>query len=239
MRTFLIAVSTFLALSACAAGQGNGGLFSESDEAVNDGGNSALETAAESDSDGPERGGLFSFLSGNRNGTSAAEGPDAAEVDAQTVLPFGQIARVCGLRRSQMGREVAAGGGFDLFDTNPDATGQRAFYLTGFNDDCARTFTGAVVVPGDVETHEFVRYEPSNDRIPYSAVDEAYEALKSRVCRVRRGEPCGARLGRLDRNTQFITAYGFFGGTFSSVPTKWVQILLHDGEVLAIAMQNE
>jgi hypothetical protein len=153
-------------------------------------------------------------------------------------MPFGQIGRVCGLRANEMGAQVDAAAGYRIFDTIPNSTAPRPFYITGFDDDCARTFTGAVVVTGDVQTHEFVRYQGSNERIGYTTTDNAYEALKASVCRVGRGQPCGSRTEQLNRNTQFITVYNFFGGTFSAVPTKWAQILIHDGEVLAISIKD-
>lgn len=165
-------------------------------------------------------------------------GPDAADVERGTVMPFGQIARVCGLRANELGTQVDTAAGYRIYDTIPNSTARRPFYITGFEDNCARTFTGAVVVTGDVQTHEFVRYQGSNERIPYSTVDNAYEALKASVCRVGRGQPCGPRTDRLSRNTQFVTVYDFFGGTFSAVPTKWAQILVHDGQVLAMSVKN-
>jgi hypothetical protein len=165
-------------------------------------------------------------------------GPDAQDVEAGTVMPFGQIARVCGLRVNELGTQVDTAANFRVYDTIPNSTAPRPFYITGFSDDCARTFTGAVVVTGDVETHEFVRYRPSNERVPYTTADNAYEALKASVCRVGRGQPCGERLARMDRDTHFITVYNFFGGTFSAVPTRWAQVLVHDGEVLAMSVKN-
>lgn len=165
-------------------------------------------------------------------------GPDAQDVEAGTVMPFGQIARVCGLRANELGTQVDTAANFRVYDTIPNSTAPRPFYITGFSDDCARTFTGAVVVTGHVETHEFVRYRPSNERVPYTTADNAYEALKASVCRVGRGQPCGERLARMDRDTHFITVYNFFGGTFSAVPTRWAQVLVHDGEVLAMSVKN-
>ncbi len=186
------------------------------------------------------RRGLFGgiFGGGGGGGTLSGDAPEVGDVPEGAILPFGQIARVCGLRESEMGRRISAGAGFEVYDTVPTATAPRPFYITGFSDNCARTFTGAVVIPGDIETHEFVRYQPSNESIRYTTVDNAYEALKASVCRVGRGQPCGARSDRLNRNTQFITVYNFFGGTFSSVPTEWTQILIHDGEVLAISVKD-
>lgn len=165
-------------------------------------------------------------------------GPDATDVEPGTVLPFGQVARVCGMGRSSMGTRIEQTAGFSIFDSIPNSTAPRPFYITGFADNCARTFTGAVVVTGDVETHEFVRYRPSNERIEYTTTDNAYEALKASTCRVPRGVPCGERTSRLNRTTQFITVYNFFGGTFSAVPTEWAQILVHDGEILAMSIKD-
>jgi len=153
-------------------------------------------------------------------------------------MPFGEIARVCGLRANELGTQVDAAAGYRIYDTIPNSTAPRPFYITGFDDNCARTFTGAVVVTGDVQTHEFVRYQGSNERIAYTSTDNAYEALKASVCRVGRGQPCGERTDRLNRNTQFITVYNFFGGTFSAVPTRWAQILVHDGRVLAMSVKD-
>lgn len=186
----------------------------------------------------PERRGFAGLFRRNPDRATPRSGPDANDISAGSVLPFGQIARVCGLRANELGQQVDAAAGYRIYDTIPNSTAPRPFYITGFDDNCARTFTGAVVVTGDAETHEFVRYRPSNERIAYTTTDNAYEALKASVCRVGRGQPCGERRTRLDRNTQFITVYNFFGGTFSSVPTEWAQILVHDGDVLAISIKD-
>jgi hypothetical protein len=187
----------------------------------------------------PERRGLFGLFGRNPDRPARSRtGPDATDIAAGAVLPFGQIARVCGMDNDDLGRQIDSGGGFSIFDTIPNSTAPRPFYISGFDDDCARTFTGAVVVTGDVETHEFVRYQSSNERIEYTTTDNAYEALKASVCRVGRGQPCGARTERMNRNTHFITVYNFFGGTFSAVPSQWVQILVYDGEVLAMSIKD-
>ncbi|AKS45114.1 hypothetical protein SAMN05444287_0202 [Octadecabacter temperatus] len=184
------------------------------------------------------RRGLRGLFSGNGRAERPRTGPDATDVDAGTVMPFGTIARVCGLGSNQLGTQIDGGGGFRIYDTIPQTTSPRPFYITGFDDNCARTFTGAVVVTGDIETHEFVRYQGSNEGIDYTTTDNAYEALKASECRVGRGQPCGERTERLNRDTHFITVYNFFGGTFSSVPTQWAQILVHDGEVLAMSLKD-
>lgn len=187
----------------------------------------------------PERRGLFGLFSRNTDRTAQSRtAPDTTDITAGAVLPFGQIARVCGLDNNDLGRQIDSGGGFRIFDTIPHSTAPRPFYISGFDDGCARTFTGAVVVTGDVETHEFVRYQGSNESIDYTTTDNAYEALKASVCRVGRGQPCGARTDRMNRNTYFITVYDFFGATLRAVPSRWVQILVHEGEVLAMSIKD-
>jgi hypothetical protein len=186
----------------------------------------------------PRRGLAGLFRRSPDTSNARRTGPDLQDVGAGTVMPFGEIARVCDVRGAQLGRQVDTGGSFKIYDTIPNSTAPRPFYITGFDDNCARTFTGAVVVTGDAETHEFVRYRPSNERIDYTTTDNAYEALKTRVCRAGRGQPCGERMDRMDRSTHFITVYDFFGGTFSAVPTRWAQILVHDGEVLAMSIKD-
>jgi len=188
----------------------------------------------------PRRGGLLASMFGGGNDVDAPRtGPDAQDVAAGTLLPFGEIARVCDLPASELGTQISNEGGFRVYDPRPKSVDPRSFYITGFDDNCARTFTGAVAVTGDVETHEFVRYRPSNQSVPYSETDNAYETLKNRVCRVGRGEPCGGNTTKLNRDTHFVTVYGFFGGTFSAVPTRWAQILVHDGEVLAMSIKGK
>jgi len=193
-------------------------------------------------SETPRRGLAGLFRRNNENPGPAPRrprtGPDAIDVEPGIELPFGGIARVCGLNTADLGTLVDQGSGFQIYDTDPDSTVLRSFYITGFGDNCARTFTGAVMVSGDVQTHEFVRYQGSNEQIGYTSTDNAYEALKANVCRVGRGQPCGERTERLNQNTRFITVYDFFGGTFNAVPRKWAQILLHDSEVLAMSLKD-
>ena len=185
-----------------------------------------------------ERRGLFGMFRRGAARDVPRNGPDTSDVTAGAVMPFGEIARVCGVGANQLGTQIETGGGFKVYDTIPSSTAPRPFYITGFADNCARTFTGAVVVTGDIETHEFVRYQASNERIAYSTTDNAYEAIKASVCRVGRGQPCGERTARMNRDTHFITVYNFFGGTFSAVPTQWAQILIHDGQVVAMSIKD-
>lgn len=152
------------------------------------------------------------------------------QVTVGTKLPFGEIAINCDVSQRQLGTKVGTASGYTLYDTIPDATALRTHYITGFNDKCARQFTAATSMLGDIGTHEVVRYLPSNTRVPYSATDRAYENLKSSFCGVGSRQPCGRRLDRLAKNTTFITVYRAFG----SNPT-WSNILLHKGDVMAMS----
>lgn len=164
-----------------------------------------------------------------RRAPAPATGPDAALVEQGTFLPYGEIARVCGLSRRELGTRIESDIGYELFDTIPNTTAARTFYITGFDDNCARQFTGALVMTGDVGTHEIVRYASHNDGLAYSATDNAYEAIKAQFCRVPHGQPCGARLEALGEVTTFLTVYDRFGGGDS-----WVEILIHKGQVVAM-----
>jgi hypothetical protein len=159
--------------------------------------------------------------------------PAAADVSPGTVLPYGQIARVCDLGSARRGTLIADVSGYQVFDTIPNSNAARPFYVSGFRDGCARTFTGVMVLPGDVGTHEIIRYQPSNSRIAFNETDEEYERIKSRFCSAPRGQPCGRRLDALARDTHFLTVYDRFGGG-----ERWVEILLHDREVAAIGFKG-
>ncbi|MCO4841769.1 MAG: hypothetical protein KC439_02520 [Yoonia sp.] len=161
--------------------------------------------------------------------TAARTGPDAQDVPVGTQLPFGQIARNCDVSGRELGTKVDANAGYTLYDTIPNATAQRTHYITGFKDKCARQFTAATSLMGDIGTHEVVRYLPSNAKLAYSETDNAYETVKASFCRASRGQPCGAKLDRFAKTTTFITAYERFGSSPS-----WSNILLHDGQVIAI-----
>lgn len=161
--------------------------------------------------------------------SGATNGLYAQQVTANTLLPYGKIARNCGVSRGALGAKVDANAGYTLYDSAPTTTGLRSHYITGFKDKCARQFTAATSLMGDIGTHEIVRYMPSNNAIKYSVTDAAYEAVKAAFCRVGQGVPCGSKMDRLARSTTFITAYERFG----SNPT-WSNILLHAGDVVAM-----
>ncbi len=155
------------------------------------------------------------------------------EVARGTLLPYGTLARVCGLRGADLGTEVARyperGAGYRLYDTNPSSTGLRTHFVTGFKDKCARQFTAALAIFGETETHEAVRYDRSNRDLAFTETDTAYEKLKSRICRVGQREPCSERRrAALDKDTVFVSVYERFLGN-----PRWADMLLHDGEVLA------
>jgi hypothetical protein len=145
------------------------------------------------------------------------------------LLPYGEIALVCGADDDSLGTAIATQSGYVIRDTDPTSVAPRTQYITGFPDGCARQFTGALALFGDVGTHEVFRYEPSNAEIPYSATDLAYEQIKARICGAAQGQPCGGALDRLGRRTTFVSIYENFGTN----PT-WADILIHDGAVVAM-----
>ena len=158
---------------------------------------------------------------------ATADAPAADGATFGDAVAYGKIARVCDAPRAP-GTRVAEAGGFTLYDSDPSSTQMRAQYLTGFDDGCARQFSAALVLTGDVKSHELVRYLPGHPA-SFNGTDRAYEAIKARYCGVGQGSPCGRKLDSLSRSTTFLTAYRSFG----SGP-QWVEILLHDGDVAAI-----
>jgi hypothetical protein len=173
---------------------------------------------------------------GTASNTTAAvtrTGPDAQVILYGQSIGYGEIATVCDVPNGSLGTIVADISGYKIYDTIPNATALRPHYITGFDDGCARQFAAALSLVGDVGTHEIVRYLPTNRNVPYSATDSAYEAIKASYCRVSHGTPCGSRIDRLAGNTTFVTAYEKFGAH-----PRWVEILLHDGEVKAIDFKN-
>jgi len=175
-----------------------------------------------------EGGGFWSFLGGFEGGPS---GPAAAgvQVPPNGIVPYGQLATVCGLSTRNLGRVVERASGYAVHDSNPTTTAPRTHYVTGFSDGCARQFTAALALFGDIGTHEIVRYGAADGGLPYSETDNAYEEIKAAFCGVRAGRPCGARIDRLARRTTFLTIYRGFGAN-----QTWVDVLLHDGDVAAI-----
>ena len=177
----------------------------------------------------PRAGGLLSALMGNAGSDEVASG----DVPPLARLAFGEVGRTCGLSQSEFGTRVADVSGYQVYDTFPKSTAPRPHYLTGFSDNCARQFTAALVLTGDVGTHEVVRYQGSGRNLPYTSTDEAYEQIKAQFCGVSRGQPCGRRLDALARRTTFVTAYE----RFDSSPV-WADILLHNGDFVAVSVET-
>lgn len=166
------------------------------------------------------------------------KGPDAKDVTFGTILPYGEVARVCDAKgQSSLGRRLdkapSSGRGYALFDSAPDSTGPRTFYVTGFKDKCPRQFTAALALFGSPEVHEQLRYGRPSKLYPYSTTDKAYEKVKSSVCKVGKSKPCGAKLKTLERNTVFVSTYEKFSDN-----ARWADILLHDGVVAAAAIKT-
>lgn len=168
---------------------------------------------------------------------SRRTGPDTLDVPVGAVLPYGAIARVCDAGRRALGTRIdkapARGNGFALYDSNPKSTGARTFYVTGFSDGCPRQFTAALAMFGAPSMHEQLRYGKPAEEYPYSDTDKAYEKVKSHVCRVGKRKPCGKAIGRLERDTVFISTYEHFGDN-----ARWADMLLHDGQVMAAAIKT-
>lgn len=180
-----------------------------------------------------KRGGLF----GPRAKTPKPGSPDYEQVGPGVTLPYGKMARLCGVSAARLGKKVekfpASGRGYTLYDSKPGSTGQRSFFVTGFDDGCARQFTAALALFASPEMHEQIRYGlPSRGRA-FTSADKAYEGVKTKVCRVARGKPCGAKMDKLSKNTAFISVYERFGGG-----SGWKNILLHDGQVSAMDVRG-
>ncbi|MDU8928501.1 hypothetical protein RXV86_14010 [Alisedimentitalea sp. MJ-SS2] len=185
----------------------------------------AVEDAAKTEK--AARTGLFS-----KKKAARLTGPDAREVAAGEVLPFGAVARACHVKRGQLGREVAKyperGAKYRVYDSAPGNLGLHTFYVTGFKDGCPRQFTAALAVFGSAGMYEALRYGLPVKARSKKPTDLAYEKLKSRTCGVSRTKPCGAKIGRMEKNTVFLSLYNRFGGA-----SGWTNLLLSDGKVLA------
>ena len=169
-------------------------------------------------------------------GTSAAKSKSrkaaTSEITPGTVLPYGRVARICGLSKRDLGKQIAQHPEkrpvHRIYDSAPGNTAPHSFYVTGFDDGCARQFTASLAMFGSASMHEQLRYGLPADVQPYSDTDKAYEKVKSRVCGVSRKKPCGAKLSKLERSTVFVSIYERFGSN-----PHWTNLLLHDGEVVA------
>lgn len=197
------------------------------------------------DPDNTPRRGLFSLFRGMSQSAGEPEvvpaslpdpgraGPSpTSEIEPGTTLPYGRVARICGLGKRDMGKQIAAHPEnrpvHRIYDSDPGNTSPHSFYVTGFRDGCARQFTASLAVFGSVAMHEQLRYGLPAEVQPYSGTDKAYEKVKSRACGVPRKKPCGSQLSRLDRSTVFVSIYERFGSN-----PDWTNLLLHDGDLVA------
>lgn len=180
----------------------------------------------------PRRRGLFGSA---RSKDAPRSGPDARDVPFGTVLPFGEIARVCEARGKPMGKKIDKTGrrGFTLYDSNPDVRNKRTFYLTGFSDNCPRQFTAANALFGAPSFYEQIRFSPAGKHLPYADTDKAYDKVKSSVCRVGKKKPCGSKVSKMDTSAAFVSAYEFHEHNGS-----WKEFFVHDGVVLAGAVKS-
>jgi hypothetical protein len=165
--------------------------------------------------------------------STSVPAPSTPEVAPGTVLPYGQVATVCGVPTSAMGTIVGQAAGYTLYDTASNTIALRTHYITGMTDGCARQFTAALALFGDLPTHEMIRYQPTNADIPFSATDVAYEELKGSICGAASGQPCGNAIDRFARNTAFVTVYETFGTN-----PEWSEVLLHAGDVIAVSEKS-
>lgn len=228
-----IAMACLMLTLTAACGAGMPGLAPENGDA--DAPAMSLTARPGAQSSGP--GFLAGLFGGNRAAqTTEASLPaaDAPEGDIAfgTRLPYGRIATICGVETGKLGTRIARyperRPRYQLYDSAPDSTGPRAFYITGFDDGCARQFTAALAVFGSVEMHEQLRYGLPAEVQPYSDTDKAYETLKRRVCNKPRRKPCGRRIGTMAKDTVFVSVYERFGGN-----SQWMNLLLHGGKLVA------
>ena len=183
----------------------------------------------------PSGGGFFARLTGAAPSGPAEAASDVADVSYGTVLPFGQMARVCDAKRQPMGSKVeqASSSGYRLYDSNPNSTGQRTFYITGFDDGCPRQLTAAQVLLGAPSFYEQLHYGPGGEFLAYGETDKAYESVKRQVCGAGKGKPCGRKIGQLEKRTVFVSSYQRLNDN-----ATWSEQLIHDGVVQASALKS-
>jgi len=195
--------------------------------------NTELAALPETTEPSAPRRGLFSFFSRSAPETDAAPiepvatGPASKRVTTGTVLPFGQIATNCDVSNRELGKRIGRSSGYSLYDTGGDTERPRTHFITGFPDRCARQFTAALVMFGDVGTYEVVRFGAG--RRSTSATDAAYDEIQAAYCGVPKNTPCGNRIEALGRSTTFLTIYERFGTN-----EDWLDVLVHNGSVVSI-----
>lgn len=178
------------------------------------------------------RPGLFGRLKAGGATRPRHGGLALRDVAPGEVLPFGEIARACHVKRPEMGEEVAKyperGAKYRVYDSAPGNLGLHNFYLTGFADGCPRQVSAALAVFGTAEMYEALRYGLPVKARSKKPTDKAYEKVKSRLCGVSRNQPCGKRITRLEKHTVFLSLYDRFEDA-----RGWSNLLLSDGEVMA------
>ena len=85
---------------------------------------------------------------------------------------------------------------------------------------------------GGATFYEQLHFGPGGDNLPYGETDKAYEGVKRKVCGARKGKPCGSKIAKMEKSTFFISAYERFGNS-----SRWSELLIHDGNVLAAAIK--
>lgn len=187
-----------------------------------------------------KRKGLLGLLNPKPNATPSSSkaprnGPDARDVPPGTVLPFGEVARVCEAKGSLLGKRVerASARGFALYDTAPDTIAARTFHITGFADGCARQITAATVILSPASSYEQFRFGPTGAHLPRGATDSAYDGVKRQVCNVGKNKPCGGQIKTLDRDTFFVSSYRDLRSR-----GEWAELLVHRGSVEAVAVKS-
>lgn len=180
-------------------------------------------------------GGLFGLFGGGGGSRASRERSDVRDVAYGDVLPYGVVARVCDAKGQSLGSKIenAPARGYALHDSAPGAAVARTFYVTGFSDGCPRQFTAANVLLGAPSLYEQLHYGPGGENLPVGSTDRAYEEIKRDVCGAGQGKPCGSRIGRMDRNTFFVSAYDSFGNS-----SRWTEFLIHEGDVIATATKT-
>jgi hypothetical protein len=181
----------------------------------------------------PKRRGLFGRAA--PKGFGGAKSTDVTDVAYGTTLPYGVIARSCEARRKPLGRKIesASAKGYKLYDSDPGSIAPRTYYITGFSDGCPRKLTAANVLLGAPSRYEELHYGPTGKDLVHAETDKAYEKLKQKTCRVRKGKPCGSRIGQMDKTTFFVNSYARFDDT-----GRWSEALIHDGIVIATAIKT-
>ncbi|MEP5730284.1 MAG: hypothetical protein ABJL67_13060 [Sulfitobacter sp.] len=183
----------------------------------------------------PKRRGLFGGLSAPKTAAASSAESPLREVEYGTIIPYGEVARSCAAKRKVLGRKIekTTASGHTIYDSNPNSTQQRTFYITGFDDGCPRQLTAAHVLSGAPSFYELLHYGPTGQHLTSGETDLAYEKVKGRVCGVAKGKPCGANMKKLERSTLFVNSY-----PQADDNTNWSEMLLHEDKIVATASKD-